>query len=541
MKFVFNNPDTVKESKEPDCSVNGSNSTAVSADTVLEIEYSDLLADYGDKSFHDTSSLKPRSFASMQLRARNAIRSLIRNQNAKLLLLCGSSSVNVIDIAFELVTEITGKEPVTAYAPTKYECFGDDKNDGVFTSSNIVIMPCNHLIDHPKWLGMVNACLAQNNSLKLILCGDATECAGLSLLWPVLDNAISSDIVQEFSAKGGLNLIGSLVKSYESRYSLKPFSVEAVDLLCLWASRQAGDRRYLCILEQKLINFCIEASFYAKDKTVKRHDVLKAIGADDFRLNYLSESELRNHRDHQIFIATKGEVIGQINGLSVIETTGTSYEYGEPVRITATLRVGGEGDVIDIERKAELAGQIHAKAMMIINGFLTKEFGTEQPLPLSASLVFEQSYSEIDGDSASLTGLCAVISALSELPVRQDLAVTGAVDQFGDVQPVGGVNEKIEGFFRLCRLHGLTGTQGVVIPASCIHQLVLRPAVLKAIKEGKFHIYAVGHVTSAAKVLLKTPWGDEEQENSICAKISERIEEISPMRQEKSWWHFWKF
>ena len=269
MKFVFNNPDTVKESKEPDCSVNGSNSTAVSADTVLEIEYSDLLADYGDKSFHDTSSLKPRSFASMQLRARNAIRSLIRNQNAKLLLLCGSSSVNVIDIAFELVTEITGKEPVTAYAPTKYECFGDDKNDGVFTSSNIVIMPCNHLIDHPKWLGMVNACLAQNNSLKLILCGDATECAGLSLLWPVLDNAISSDIVQEFSAKGGLNLIGSLVKSYESRYSLKPFSVEAVDLLCLWASRQAGDRRYLCILEQKLINFCIEASFYAKDKTVK--------------------------------------------------------------------------------------------------------------------------------------------------------------------------------------------------------------------------------------------------------------------------------
>lgn len=148
MKFVFNNPDTVKESKEPDCSVNGSNSTAVSADTVLEIEYSDLLADYGDKSFHDTSSLKPRSFASMQLRARNAIRSLIRNQNAKLLLLCGSSSVNVIDIAFELVTEITGKEPVTAYAPTKYECFGDDKNDGVFTSSNIVIMPCNHLIDH---------------------------------------------------------------------------------------------------------------------------------------------------------------------------------------------------------------------------------------------------------------------------------------------------------------------------------------------------------------------------------------------------------
>ncbi len=131
-----------------------------------------------------------------------------------------------------------------------------------------------------------------------------------------------------------------------------------------------------------------------------------------------------------------------------------------------------------------------------------------------------------------------MISALSDLPIRQDLAVTGAVDQFGDVQPVGGVNEKIEGFFKICRLHGLTGTQGVIIPASCIDQLVLRPSVLNAIRDGRFHIYAVAHVTGAAKVLLKTPWGDPAVKDSICEKICTRLDEVLNGRKEKSWWKF---
>ncbi|MGN0902844.1 MAG: S16 family serine protease, partial [Succinivibrio sp.] len=200
---------------------------------------------------------------------------------------------------------------------------------------------------------------------------------------------------------------------------------------------------------------------------------------------------------------------------------------------------GGEGDIIDIERKAELAGQIHAKAMMIINGFISDEFGSQQPMPVSASLVFEQSYSEIDGDSASLTGLCAVISALSELPVRQDLAVTGAVDQFGDVQPVGGVNEKIEGFYRICRLNGLTGTQGVIIPYSCINQLVLRPSVINAVKNGKFHIYVVSHVTGAARLLMNTRWGEEDDDKSICGLVCSRLDELSAVKSVKPWWHLW--
>ena len=176
---------------------------------------------------------------------------------------------------------------------------------------------------------------------------------------------------------------------------------------------------------------------------------------------------------------------------------------------------------------------------MIINGYLTKQFGYEQPLPVSASLVFEQSYSEIDGDSASLTGLCAVISAFSDLPIRQDLAVTGAVDQFGDVQPVGGLNEKVEGFYRICRLHGLTGSQGVVIPKSCVEQLVLRPSVLNAIKRGMFHIYTVNHVKAAVKLLTSVPWGESDDESTIYGSICARLDELTMKSDHRPWWQFW--
>lgn len=508
-------------------------------DAVIELEYKDLITIFDEVDFKDTTEVKPRSFSSMQLRAKNAVKALMRNANNNLLMISGSSNVDTIDLTLELLKDIANIEPTVAYAPNKFECFGDEQNEGVFTRSGIVVMPSTHLLDHPKWLGMIDACLAQNKDLKLILCGDAQDCAALNLIWPSLDNILRADIVLEFPVKGALNTLASLVSYYAKRFDLKPFDKAAVRLLCSWCCRQSGDRRWLGLPEIRLRQLVLEACDFSKGEIVKEYDVLKALGAQDFRVNYLAESELRNHRDNQILLLTQGEVVGQINGLSVIETTGTSYEYGEPVRITATLRAGGDGDVVDIERKAELAGQIHAKAMMIINGFLSDEFGSEQPLPVSASLVFEQSYSEIDGDSASLTGLCAVISSLADLPIRQDLAVTGAVDQFGDVQPVGGVNEKIEGFFKICRLHGLTGTQGVIIPASCVNQLVLRPSVLKAIKEHRFHIYAVGHVTGAAKVLLKTQWGEPDDNTSISGKICDRLDAIGAVKNIKPWWHLW--
>ena len=508
------------------------------SDEVLELELEDLTADFGDFRFQCTKEVSPRSFASLQLRAANAVKTLFRTSD-RLLLLCGSGAVDLIGTACDLVRENVGLNPTVAYAPTKFEMFGDDKTDGILTEGGCVVMPCSHLIDHPKRLGMLDACLNLNHKLKLILCGDATDCAQLLMMWPQLENALHADIVTEFSSSGALRLIAGLIASYRVKGEVRDFDFAAVELLCYYGCRVSGDRRWLGIPEIKLKQVIKEADLYAgASQLITVRNVLKAIGADDFRANYLAEAELRDHRDRQILMSTQGQVVGQINGLSVIETSGTSYVYGEPVRITATLRAGGEGDVIDIERKAELAGQIHAKAMMIINGFLTKEFGSQQPLPVSASLVFEQSYSEIDGDSASLTGLCAVISCLAEAPIRQDLAVTGAVDQFGDVQSVGGVNEKIEGFFKICRLHGLTGTQGVIIPKSCVHQLMLRPSVIRAIKEGRFHIYTVSHVTGATKLLLSLPWGEPEVQDSVCGMISDHLDELLN-HELKPWWHFW--
>ncbi|MCR5537365.1 MAG: hypothetical protein K6F05_08175 [Succinivibrio sp.] len=511
------------------------------ADEVVELELEDLgFQELLIKQAPlDTRACKARSFASLQLRAKNALKALYHSKERHLLLLCGPNSLDLLKNASELCSELGKEMPIIAYAPSRFEMFGSDKENGVLTGQGTVIMPCVHLIDHPKRLGMVEACLCENRELRLILCGDATDCAQLLLMWPYLENALHADLISEFPALGGEALLGSLLAYYHDTLGSKHFEWQALRLLLGYLCRLSGDKRYLYLPEVRLKALIMEASLLSKGECVAQHDLLKALGAEDFRVNYLAEAELRDHRDRQLLIATEGEVVGQINGLSVVESAGTSFVYGEPVRITATLRAGGEGDVIDIERKAELAGQIHAKAMMIINGFLTKEFGSEQPLPVSASLVFEQSYSEIDGDSASLTGLCAVISVLSGLPVRQDLAVTGAVDQFGDVQPVGGVNEKIEGFFKICRLHGLTGSQGVIIPHSCISQLVLRPAVLKAIEQGKFHIYTVNHVKGAVKLLLSAPWGSEEDEQSVCSLILSRLDAIGSHAERRPWWQFW--
>ncbi len=521
----------------------------------------------------------PRTFASMQWRARNATRALLQQDSERLLILCTPNAVDAMGTAEDLVRELGGPAPIIAMAPTKFELFGNDKEVGIVTNdttASVVVMPCTHLIDHPKWLGMLEACLSQNTKLKLILTGDATDVAQLSMIWPYADNALHADIVLEFSANGALITLAGLISHYQqsSTGRVLPFTTAALELLAMYACRLSGDRRYIGLPERNIYSLVCSASAYAQrhpvdskkalhkehglildqdlaaaaaeagapdavqisPMVVTRRHMLKALCAQDFRNNLLAMASLREHRDRQLLIATRGAVVGQINGLSVIETLGSSYEYGEPVRITASLRVGGDGDVIDIERKAELAGQIHAKAMMIINGFLTKEFGAEQPLPVSASLVFEQSYSEIDGDSASLTGLCAVISVIAGVPIRQDLAVTGAVDQFGDVQAVGGVNEKIEGFYRVCRLHGFTGTQGVIIPSSCVEQLVLRPAVVNAVRAGKFHIFTVNHVTEAMKLLTTLDWGDAETEGTIYHRICTRLNTVVEHDDNEPWY-----
>ena len=229
-----------------------------------------------------------------------------------------------------------------------------------------------------------------------------------------------------------------------------------------------------------------------------------------------------------VLIDTDGAVVGQINGLAVLEFGQMSF--GKPSRITCLTRMGS-GGVIDIEREVDLGGPLHTKGVLILSSFLASRFSQNAPLSMEASLVFEQSYGEIDGDSASSTELYAMLSALANVPIRQNLAVTGSVNQFGQIQAIGGVNEKIEGFFDICRLRGLTGKQGVLIPKTNVVNLMLRQDVVDACKEGKFHIYPVSTIDEGIEILTGLPAGERDAkgqypENSINGKVQERLDQF---------------
>ena len=216
--------------------------------------------------------------------------------------------------------------------------------------------------------------------------------------------------------------------------------------------------------------------------------------------------------DGVLLIDTEGSKVGQINGLTVM-TIG-EYSFGKPVRITASTYIGKRG-IIDIEREVELSGSTHSKGIMIMNGYLGEKFAKDMPLSLTASICFEQLYSGVDGDSASSTELYALLSSLSNIPINQGIAVTGSVNQKGQIQAIGGVNEKIEGFFEICKLRGLTGEQGVMIPAKNVQNLNLSDEVIRAVKEKKFHIYAISSIDEGIEILTGVPAGDKDIPGTI--------------------------
>ena len=223
----------------------------------------------------------------------------------------------------------------------------------------------------------------------------------------------------------------------------------------------------------------------------------------------------------QIFIDTTGARVGQVNGLAVLEIGG--YAFGKPTRITASVSLGKTG-LINIERESNLSGRFHDKGMQIIAGYLRSTFAQDKPLSLSASICFEQSYSGVDGDSASSTEVYALLSALADLPISQELAVTGSVNQQGDVQPIGGVNQKIEGFFDVCRLKGLTGKQGVLIPSENVEDLMLRDELIEAVAQGQFHIYPVTTVAEGIGLLTGIRAGKRDangkfEEGTVFARV----------------------
>jgi len=289
-----------------------------------------------------------------------------------------------------------------------------------------------------------------------------------------------------------------------------------------------------------------EADFWAGRDAAQhitaRH-IQQAIDQQIYRTDRVRERIQEEIRRNRILIDTQGERVGQVNGLSVLDLGNA--RFGQPSRITATARLG-RGEVVDIEREVKLGGAIHSKGVMILSSFLAARYATDQPLSLSASLVFEQSYGMVDGDSASVAELVALMSAIGQVPVKQELAVTGSVNQIGQVQPIGGVNEKIEGFFDVCRERGLTGTQGVLIPSANCQNLMLRHDVVAAAASGQFHIYAIETIDQAASLLTGLPAGVRDAATgtytagSLNQAVQRRLAELTQLRlkfgseQEKS-------
>jgi predicted ATP-dependent protease len=232
-------------------------------------------------------------------------------------------------------------------------------------------------------------------------------------------------------------------------------------------------------------------------------------------------------------IDTQGAVTGQINALSVLSLG--DFAFASPTRITATTRLG-DGEMVNIEREVKLSGAIHSKGVLILSSFLAARYAKNQPLSFSASLVFEQSYGMIDGDSASMAELCVLLSNLADVPIKQSLAITGSVNQHGQAQAIGGVNEKIEGFFDICNARGLSGEQGVLIPAANIKHLMLRRDVVDAVEAGKFSIYAVENVDQSIALLTGLPAGEEDAkgvypEGSVNRKVAARLAELTEIRK----------
>jgi lon-related putative ATP-dependent protease len=296
-------------------------------------------------------------------------------------------------------------------------------------------------------------------------------------------------------------LYARLVATIARREELRPFDRAAVARVIERSSRFVGDTKKLSTHLLSVAELLEESDYWAGEAghdVVTVDDVKRTIDEQVNRADRLRERTQEHIRRGMILIDTEGERKGQVNGLSVIALG--DYAFGRPSRITARTRLG-KGNVVDIEREVDLGGPIHSKGVLILSSYLGARYAPEHPLSLSASLVFEQSYAGVEGDSASLGELCALLSDLAGVPIKQTLAVTGSVNQHGEVQPIGGVNEKIEGFFDACRATGLTGEQGVLIPAANVEHLMLRHDVIEAVEAGSFHVYAVDSVDDATALL----------------------------------------
>jgi lon-related putative ATP-dependent protease len=348
---------------------------------------------------------------------------------------------------------------------------------------------------------------------------------------------VAADFEDEVARDADNDLLyARLVGTLARRENLRPFDRGAVARVIEHSARRAEDAQKLSTHMESLADLVREADYWAAQdqrEVVARSDVERAIEAAVRRADRLRERSHEAILRGILHIDSEGERVGQVNALSVFQLG--DFTFAQPSRITANTRLG-EGELVDIQREAKLGGSIHSKGVLILASFLSARFAAEQPLSLTASLVFEQTYGQVEGDSASVAELCALLSSLANAPIRQSLAVTGSVDQFGRVQAIGAVNEKIEGYFDICNKRGLTGNQGVLIPASNVTHLMLRRDVVDAAAAGRFHIYAVETVNEALELLTGMPAGTPDAEgylpeDSLNGRVAQRLAYLVELRR----------
>lgn len=321
-------------------------------------------------------------------------------------------------------------------------------------------------------------------------------------------------------------LIGSLTK----KKNLRSLNKQAVARVIEYSSRLADDTEKLTAHVSSIGDLLKEADYWArksKATQIGKNHIEQAIKSQIYRADRVNEAMLEQIDKGTILLDVKGERVGQINGLVVYNFTRNSF--GKPTRITTQVRLG-HGEFINIEREVAMSGPIHSKGVLILQALISNRFAKRSPLSLSASIVFEQSYGGVDGDSASSTEYYCMLSAIAELPIKQSLAVTGSINQFGEIQPIGGVNEKIEGFFEVCKYNGLTGTQGVIIPRTNVANLMLREDVLEAVDNGLFSIYAIDTVDDGIELLTGMPAGKPDKhgkfpKGTVNYKVQQSLEE----------------
>lgn len=361
-------------------------------------------------------------------------------------------------------------------------------------------------------------------ALKVILLGNRDELARLHDLEPDLypwaDYAELSQVVDLSQKENAKNWVTWVKKLAEKHALCLDFG--AVNALYQHFVRESENKDWISLSPWVLEKILTQSALTTQCHHLTSQSIFAYFAKQDRQhqtlRKYAHQAILQDH----IYIATQGKDVGQINGLSVVEYAGSPQAFGEPVRISCTIQFG-DGEVVDVERKNELAGNVHSKSLMVAEACLAYTLRLPSQLPFSARLVFEQNHGEIDGDSASLACFLALVSSLANEAIPQHIAVTGAIDQFGNVHAVGGINQKIEGFFSICQARGLTGNQGVIIPATTLDQLSLHTDVRQAVACGKFTIWAIQDIHQACEILFQQPLFDNEKTHSIAEKIHQRL------------------